>query len=102
MSGPSGLRSAVNFSYADSSNRWFPLHHAATINAVRSGICASRRADLSTLVSMPSRSPRPPDRAATEAALQKAALSLVERNGVLAGLNLREVAEEAGVNRGLV
>lgn len=51
---------------------------------------------------MPSRSPRPPDRAATEAALQKAALSLVERNGVLAGLNLREVAEEAGVNRGLV
>jgi AcrR family transcriptional regulator len=51
---------------------------------------------------MPSRSTRPPDRAATEAALQKAALSLVERNGVLAGLNLREVAEEAGVNRGLV
>jgi AcrR family transcriptional regulator len=51
---------------------------------------------------MPSRSPRPPDRAATEAALQKAALALVERNGVLAGLNLREVAEEAGVNRGLV
>jgi AcrR family transcriptional regulator len=51
---------------------------------------------------MPTRSPRTPDRAATEAALQKAALSLVERNGVLAGLNLREVAEEAGVNRGLV
>ena len=51
---------------------------------------------------MPARSTRPPDRAATEAALQKAALSLVERNGVLAGLNLREVAEEAGVNRGLV
>ena len=50
---------------------------------------------------MPSRT-RPPDRAATEAALQKAALALVERNGVLAGLNLREVAEEAGVNRGLV
>ncbi len=51
---------------------------------------------------MPSRTPRHPDRAATEAALQKAALALVERNGVLAGLNLREVAEEAGVNRGLV
>jgi AcrR family transcriptional regulator len=51
---------------------------------------------------MPSRKPRHPDRAATEAALQKAALALVERNGVLAGLNLREVAEEAGVNRGLV
>ena len=27
---------------------------------------------------------------------------LLERNGVLAGLNLREVADEAGVNRGLV
>jgi AcrR family transcriptional regulator len=45
---------------------------------------------------------RPPDRAATEAALERAALRLLERNGVLAGLNLREVAEEAGVNRGLV
>jgi AcrR family transcriptional regulator len=45
---------------------------------------------------------RPPDRAATEAALQSAALALLERNGVLAGLNLREVAAEAGVNRGLV
>lgn len=45
---------------------------------------------------------RPPDRAATEAALERAALRLLERNGVLAGLNLREVADEAGVNRGLV
>lgn len=45
---------------------------------------------------------RQPDRRATEAALQRAALLLLERNGVLAGLNLREVAEEAGVNRGLV
>jgi AcrR family transcriptional regulator len=45
---------------------------------------------------------RPPNRLATEAALQKAALLLLERNGVLAGLNLREVADEAGVNRGLV
>jgi len=45
---------------------------------------------------------RPPNRSATEAALQKAALLLLERNGVLAGLNLREVADEAGVNRGLV
>jgi AcrR family transcriptional regulator len=51
-------------------------------------------------------SPRPrsrqPDRPATEAALQRAALLLLERDGVLAGLNLREVAHEAGVNRGLV
>jgi AcrR family transcriptional regulator len=46
--------------------------------------------------------PRQPDRLATESALQRAALLLLERNGVLAGLNLRQVAEEAGVNRGLV
>lgn len=45
---------------------------------------------------------RTPDREATERALQDAALRLMERNGVLAGLNLREVAAEAGVNRGLV
>lgn len=42
------------------------------------------------------------DRAATEAALQGAAIRLMERDGVLAGLNLNEVAAEAGVNRGLV
>lgn len=45
---------------------------------------------------------REPDRAATEAALEAAALRLLDRDGVLAGLNLREVAAEAGVNRGLV
>lgn len=45
---------------------------------------------------------RQPNRVATESALQKAALLLLERNGVLAGLNLRQVADEAGVNRGLV
>jgi len=50
----------------------------------------------------PSREGRAPDRAATEAALERAALELLARNGVLAGLNLREVAAEAGVNRGLV
>src|SRR5262245_29625945 len=48
------------------------------------------------------RSQRQPDRAAIEQALQAAALDLLDRNGVLAGLNLREVADEAGVNRGLV
>ncbi|MEQ8232405.1 MAG: TetR/AcrR family transcriptional regulator [Gammaproteobacteria bacterium] len=42
------------------------------------------------------------DRTATEDLLQKAALRMLDRDGVLAGLNLREVAEEAGVNRGLV
>ncbi len=41
-------------------------------------------------------------RAATEAALEEAATMLLKRDGVLAGLNLREVADEAGVNRGLV
>ena len=51
---------------------------------------------------MPSERTRQPDRPATESALQRAALLLLERNGVLAGLNLRQVAEEAGVNRGLV
>jgi AcrR family transcriptional regulator len=42
------------------------------------------------------------DRDASERALEEAALRLLERDGVLAGLNLREVADEAGVNRGLV
>lgn len=42
------------------------------------------------------------DRGATERALQDAALRLLDQHGVLAGLNLREVAAEAGVNRGLV
>lgn len=41
-------------------------------------------------------------RSETEAQLEQAALRLLHRDGVLAGLNLREVADEAGVNRGLV
>lgn len=41
-------------------------------------------------------------RLATEQALEDAALELLRRDGVLAGLNLREVADTAGVNRGLV
>lgn len=45
---------------------------------------------------------RAPDRAATEAALEEAALNLLRRDGVLAGLNLREVADEAKINRGLL
>ncbi len=39
-------------------------------------------------------------RAETERRLIDAALGLIRRNGVLAGLNLREVADGAGVNRG--
>lgn len=42
------------------------------------------------------------ERAVTERLLAEAALRLVDRDGVLAGLNLREVAEEARVNRGLI
>jgi AcrR family transcriptional regulator len=34
--------------------------------------------------------------------LESAALDLVRENGILAGLNLREVADRIGVNRGLV
>lgn len=41
-------------------------------------------------------------RAKTEAELEAAALALIQRDGVLAGLNLREAADHAGVNRGLV
>jgi AcrR family transcriptional regulator len=41
-------------------------------------------------------------RAAAEAALMDAALRLLRRDGVLAGLNMQEVADEAGVNRGLI
>jgi AcrR family transcriptional regulator len=38
----------------------------------------------------------------TAQTLERAARELLERNGVLGGLNLREVADHAGVNRGLV
>ena len=40
------------------------------------------------------------NRADTERRLIHVALDLIRRNGVLAGLNLREVADGAGVNRG--
>ncbi len=43
-----------------------------------------------------------PNRNATSRELEKAALALLKKNGVLAGLNLREVADLAQVNRGLV
>lgn len=45
---------------------------------------------------------RPRDRARTEADLLEAAFALLRRDGVLAGLNLQEVAERAGVNRGQI
>lgn len=43
----------------------------------------------------------PPDDA-TQEALRNAALHLLNRDGVLAGINLQEVADFAGVNRSLV
>lgn len=46
--------------------------------------------------------PRGRDRKATEQKLLAAAREMLARDGVLAGLNLREVADQAGVNRGLV
>jgi AcrR family transcriptional regulator len=48
------------------------------------------------------RGARKRDRAATESALMAAAIRLLERDGVLAGLNLQEVSDEAGLNRGLI
>lgn len=44
----------------------------------------------------------PRNRNATSRALENAALILLKKNGVLEGLNLREVADLAKVNRGLV
>lgn len=43
-----------------------------------------------------------PGRLSTERSLQDAALDQLRREGVLAGLNLSDVADDAGVNRGLV
>ncbi len=51
---------------------------------------------------MPPEDRSPLDREASERALEESALELLEESGVLAGLNLREVAERAGMNRGLV
>lgn len=45
---------------------------------------------------------RPRDREATEARLLDAALRLIESEGVLAGVTLSKVADEAGVNRGQI
>jgi AcrR family transcriptional regulator len=42
------------------------------------------------------------DKDLTMRRMERAALDLLAEHGILAGLNLREVAEKAGVNRGLV
>lgn len=65
----------------------FPLWVAATGNVPRK--------PASTL--QPAR-----DRAATEARLLEATRTILERDGVLSGLNLKEVSEVSGVNRGLI
>jgi AcrR family transcriptional regulator len=62
---------------------------------------AKARAQRSTKTAGTTRA-RKPNREATEQALMDAALRLLERDGVLAGLNMQEVADEAGVNRGLI
>ena len=50
---------------------------------------------------LPKKKPSPQrGRAETERRLIEVALKLIEENGILAGLNLRQVAEGAGVNRG--
>jgi len=64
------------------------------------GYCAGRRAE--GIGEPVARWAAPGDRATTEALLQRAALELLEANGVLDGLNLREEADRACVNRGLV
>lgn len=45
---------------------------------------------------------RPRDRARTETDLQEAVIRLIRRNGILGGISLQEVAEEAQVNRGQI
>jgi AcrR family transcriptional regulator len=42
------------------------------------------------------------DRARTEAELLEATFDLLQRDGIFAGLNLQEVADRAGVNRGQI
>lgn len=44
--------------------------------------------------------PEPRGSEATRRKLEDAAVEIIERDGILAGLNLREVADRAGVNRG--
>jgi AcrR family transcriptional regulator len=44
---------------------------------------------------------RPTSRADAEAVLERAALALLQESGALAGLNPGEVADRAGINRGL-
>ena len=46
--------------------------------------------------------PRARGRAATENLLRDAALRLLDRDGVLAGISLQDVADEAGLSRGLI
>lgn len=63
---------------------------------------AVEKSDVTRRAPRATRTSRKPDREATEHALMAAALDLLERDGVLAGLNMQEVADVAGVNRGLI
>lgn len=51
---------------------------------------------------MPPDSPRTPDQDTTGSRLEAAALALLKENGILGGINLREVADRTGANRALV
>jgi AcrR family transcriptional regulator len=75
---------------ADADNRATAPQPAAVgdqVNAVAAGTVRRRRSR---------------DRARTETELLEAAFELFQRDGVFAGLNLQEVAERAGVNRGQI
>lgn len=67
-----------------------------------------RQAEGATWSTPPAPIPAPPVRrcAATDSStagrLEQAAVALIDEQGILAGLNLRKVAERAGVHRGLV
>jgi AcrR family transcriptional regulator len=67
-----------------------------------------RRVAIADWSSPPSRFPSPPPRrttatkAGTRELLATAAVELLDEQGILAGVNLRAVAERAGVHRGLV
>lgn len=63
---------------------------------------ATDQSDLGPRVNGAGNRVRARDRDATEADLLRATLRLLERNGLLGGLSLQEVADEAGVNRSLI
>lgn len=84
------------------------MAHADDQAAAPQAAAAGDRADTAagdppgTTAAGAGRRRRSRDRARTEADLLKATFELLQRDGVFAGLNLQEVAERAGVNRGQI